>query len=342
VFTVFFLLFGLDRGGNVAWSDGLTLGCLCASFALFLLLVVVETRVAKEPLAPARIVASPALLASYLCNFFGMASIITMTFNVPLYLQAVRRFSPTRAGLTLLPGVVAGVTGSLGAGIIMQKTGRFYALTIAEYASLTVGTTLMSLFAGVVGWSYVVLLIGERVLEFVCWSWSLTQGMCAGYMLMSLGNGGGITSTLIALIANAGAADQAIATAGMLSACCQIPGRRPTDALLVSYLFRSLGSVVGVSVGSSLVQDTLRQKLRQRLSHGDVDEVSATPARSHARCNAARLTSWCRGRSSPACASRWRTSTRSRPRRASTCARRTRTRRTSRCGSPSRWARAGS
>ena len=66
--------------------------------------------------------------------------------------------------------------------------------------------------------------------------------------------GAGITSTLVALIANAGPDDQAIATA-------------------VSYLFRSLGSVVGLSVGTTLTQDVLRQSLRKRLSGENVDEV---------------------------------------------------------------------
>ena len=64
--------------------------------------------------------------------------------------------------------------------------------------------------------------------------------------------GTGITTTLIALIANAAPEDQAVATA-------------------VSYLFRSLGSVLGVSVGSTLVQDSLRSYLGERLSHMDVN-----------------------------------------------------------------------
>jgi hypothetical protein len=42
---------------------------------------------------------------------------------------------------------------------------------------------------------------------------------------------------------------------------------------IVSYLFRSLGSVVGLSVGSSIIQDNLRKLLRMGLSGRDVDEV---------------------------------------------------------------------
>jgi hypothetical protein len=46
--------------------------------------------------------------------------------------------------------------------------------------------------------------------------------------------------------------------------------------IAVSYLFRSLGSVVGLSVGATLVQGTLRSSLQRKLSGQDVDEVSPT------------------------------------------------------------------
>ena len=39
----------------------------------------------------------------------------------------------------------------------------------------------------------------------------------------------------------------------------------------VSYLFRSLGSVVGISLGSTVVQNVLRVYLRRRLSDVDID-----------------------------------------------------------------------
>jgi hypothetical protein len=41
---------------------------------------------------------------------------------------------------------------------------------------------------------------------------------------------------------------------------------------LVSYLFRSLGSIIGISMGSTLVEDTLRKTLHLRLS-GTCHEV---------------------------------------------------------------------
>lgn len=42
---------------------------------------------------------------------------------------------------------------------------------------------------------------------------------------------------------------------------------------VVSYLFRSLGSVIGLSIGSTLIQTTLRSVLHRTLQGKDVDQV---------------------------------------------------------------------
>ena len=73
--------------------------------------------------------------------------------------------------------------------------------------------------------------------------------------MCGLSNGIGVTTTLISLIANASPQDQAIATA-------------------CSYLFRSLGSIVGLSLSSTVVQQSLRIQLRDRLRSGkDADQI---------------------------------------------------------------------
>jgi hypothetical protein len=72
---------------------------------------------------------------------------------------------------------------------------------------------------------------------------------------MSFGTGSMITTSLISILANSDPADQAIATA-------------------CTYLFRSLGSVVGVSFGSTIVQQSLRTQLIEKLKNdGRVDEI---------------------------------------------------------------------
>ena len=120
ILTVFLLLFALDRGGNVSWNDHLNI-CTIAAFPIcFICFAVIEF--ASEPFAPQRIILNKALIASYLVNFFGLASAFSFIFYLPLYLQAVLGKTASQVGLWLLIGAFSASTGSLGGGLIMQTT----------------------------------------------------------------------------------------------------------------------------------------------------------------------------------------------------------------------------
>lgn len=179
VAAVLTLLLGLDRGSNLAWRDATTIGLLCMSLVLLLLFVFVEIRVATEPFAPGHIIFERSLFACYLCNFFSFGGWMAAIFYIPLFYQAVDGLSATQAGLRLLPAIVAGVTGSLLAGVIMKKTGRYYWLTVAAYSALLAGFVPILLFTGLVVTS--------------------TWGISVGTMICGFGNGIGVTSSLIAL-----------------------------------------------------------------------------------------------------------------------------------------------
>ncbi|KAI9797702.1 MAG: hypothetical protein M1833_005363 [Piccolia ochrophora] len=227
VAAVFLLLLGLDHGSNVSWKAPLTLGALCSAFPLFGLFLFVENKVAAEPFAPGRIVFERSLFACYLCNFFSFGGWLATLFYVPLFYQAVDGLSATQSGVRLLPGIVAGVSGSLFGGILMQKTGKYYWLTVSAYTGLTIGVLPIILFTGVISRS--------------------TLGISVGLAIGGFSNGIGVTTSLIALISNTSTEDQAVATA-------------------CSYLFRSLGSVVGLSLSATVVQQSLRLHLRDALN----------------------------------------------------------------------------
>ena len=116
----------------------------------------------------------------------------------------------------------------------MKRTGRYYWLTVCAYTSTTIGMVPILLFTGLVA--------------------NNTYGICIGMAICGFSNGIGVTTSLIGLIANAAREDQAIATA-------------------CSYLFRSLGSVVGVSLSATVVQQSLRTQLQEKL-RSDKDAAS--------------------------------------------------------------------
>ncbi|KAF1951731.1 MFS general substrate transporter [Byssothecium circinans] len=226
-------LVGLDRGSNVSWNDPWTVAALAVSPPLFVVFVLVERYVASHPFAPFRIILNRSLFACYLCNFFAMGGLLSCMFYIPLYWQVIGDMSASKAGLLLLPLIVCSVSGSLFGGIYMKKTGHYYWLTVISYTQLTIGLAVVLLFAGVVKTSIPLIVIGSAMASF--------------------GNGIGITTTLIGLISNAKHADQAVATA-------------------CSYLFRSLGSVFGISMCATAFNQTLRKSLQAALN-GDENAV---------------------------------------------------------------------
>ncbi|KAK4552225.1 hypothetical protein LTR86_010579 [Recurvomyces mirabilis] len=224
--AVSLLCLALDRGSNVSWKATITIVSISVSIPLFLLFVFVETRVAKEPFAPGHIIFNRSMIACYLCNFFSMAGYLAALFYIPLYFQAIDGLSATGAGIRLIPGIFCLVGGSLFGGFYMKARGTYYWLTVVSYIALTVGTTGVFLFSGIIVNS--------------------TAGIIAGLMVAALGNGTGVTTTLIGLIANASREDQAVATA-------------------CSYLFRSLGSVFGISMSATVANQALRSSLAEQL-----------------------------------------------------------------------------
>ena len=173
------LLVGLDRGSNVSWSAVETLVPLCVSFPLMAAFALVEMKVASEPFAPGHIIFNRSLFAAFLCNFFSFGAVLGVLFFLPLFFQAVNGENATIAGAKLIPATVSGVSGSLFAGFLMKRSGRYYWLTVIAYTCLTIGILVNVLFTGVIVKS--------------------TVGILIGLAFQAFNNGVGVTSSLIAI-----------------------------------------------------------------------------------------------------------------------------------------------
>lgn len=198
---------------------------------LFVVFIFVERNFASHPLAPLRIIMNRTLFACYLCNFFAFGGWLAALFFIPLYWQVIADLHAAQAGLLLVPSIICGVSGSLFGGIYMKKTGRYYWITVIGYTNLVIGLSVVLLFAGIIKENIPVMVVGTCLCAF--------------------SNGIGVTTTLIGLISNAKHKDQAVATA-------------------CSYLFRSLGSVFGISMCATAFNQMLRKTLEAALS-GDRD-----------------------------------------------------------------------
>jgi predicted MFS family arabinose efflux permease len=159
------LLVGLDRGSNVSWGNPITIAGLCTT-PLFIVFVVVEKYVAKNPVAPGRIILNKTMFACYLCNFFSFGGWIAALYFIPLYWQILYGYSAARAGLLLLPSIVCGVSGSLIGGFYMKRTAKYYWITVMTYTNLVAGMTLILLFAGISKKSLPAMVVGTCICAF--------------------------------------------------------------------------------------------------------------------------------------------------------------------------------
>ncbi|KAL9054381.1 MAG: hypothetical protein Q9162_004183 [Coniocarpon cinnabarinum] len=230
VCAVLALLVGLDRGSNLSWTDPVTLSGLIISFVLSCVWLLVEVKVASEPIAPVHIMFQRTLTSCHLCNYFSFAGWLAALFYLSLYYQGYYGASSTRAGVLMIPQIISGVSGSLFAGFTIRRTGKYYWLNVAGYLSMVAGMIIILFASG--------LLIHS------------IPATISGAMITGFGNGIGVTSSLIALIANAKRDDQAVATACL-------------------YLFRTLGSTTGVSLSATVFNQTLRRSLSEALGSGE-------------------------------------------------------------------------
>ncbi|KAM0787409.1 hypothetical protein ACM66B_003493 [Microbotryomycetes sp. NB124-2] len=239
VASVALLLVGLSLGGNEKeWSDPVVWGTIIGGIAGIVAFVLIEKYVAKEPLLSPKILFSRTPGFVSLTNWFITMSQFAIIYSIPLYFAAVKQYSTSYSGTFLIPNAVFASTASLLAGLYMARTGVYRTLLISVGVLGWVGPLAMILWKRQVTpeWGYWLSMIPAGLPRTVTATHELTD-ICAGIL----------TITLVALIAAVEPAQMASATG-------------------VSYLFRATGSVLGISLSTSILQNSLKSQLHKRIT----------------------------------------------------------------------------
>lgn len=214
---------------------------LSASIVLFPTFLLIETKVAREPLTPLRLLFGRDFIFAYLGNAFAIAAWFGVMFYTALLYQAADGRSASAAGVLLLPGIISGIIGGLVCGALLKR-GAFGVprIAITSYGAVVAACLSMGLVSPLI------------------WPSSSHGGVTAitsinlSLFLGGLGNGGGMTASLVAVVANSGAEDQASVTA-------------------CSFMYRSLGTAVGLATLSLVFQRTLAFELVRRMAGTGLD-----------------------------------------------------------------------
>ncbi|KAJ3864896.1 major facilitator superfamily domain-containing protein [Lentinula novae-zelandiae] len=237
--------FSLKTTEEMPWSHPLIWGLFTSSALCGVLFVTVEKFVSPYPVMPLRLITQRTPLAVSMSNLFGSMAAFSTLYNIPLYFTAVRLYTSANSGLHLLPHSVAISSGSVFAGwqvwVLMMRR-------TGKLYKLTLCSGLMCILASVsvVFWN-------ENTSPFHLWIDIVPQG----FGMASL-----ITTTLIAMIAGVLKEDMAVATG-------------------ITYLFRTTGQVLGVSISGAIFQAVLLQKLRLRIQGPGSAEITFTKSCRH-------------------------------------------------------------
>lgn len=221
--TLIFLLIGLNTGGNILpWTHPLVLASFPVPAFFFCIFIYVEKSHAKEPIIPLHLLLNRTVLSACLvCWIDSMLYALLLSNILRSLLSSNQAFLAHKAGLYLTSFSLGSAIGSISAGLIMRKTGKYYFLSIFNQAALVSAFILASSFFSLPSPDWI-----PFPALFLC----------------GFGFVGTLTVTLTALISAVDQADQAVATSA-------------------SYAFRSTGGTIGITISSAVFQYLLHKKL---------------------------------------------------------------------------------
>lgn len=188
--TLVFLLLGLNSGGNIVpWSSPLVLISLPLSAILLFIFVVVEEKVASEPVIPVRLILNRTVASACLTNWFFIMITCGLQIYVVIFFR-IRSLTTTQAGASLIPFSITTGAGSLLAGIAFSRNGRYRTLNFSVLLLMLVATILVAMSS----------------LTTPIWATMIALGL-AGFAL-----GGMLTVTLLALVGTVSHEEQAMIT----------------------------------------------------------------------------------------------------------------------------------
>ncbi|KAI1759469.1 MFS general substrate transporter [Hypoxylon sp. FL1150] len=179
-------------GTRYPWSSWQTLVPLLIGFASFFVFAAFEaSRFAPaEPVMPPRLFRSRTSFIIVINTFLYSTATYWIIFFLPVYFQAVRLDSPTRAGINVIPVTLISVPTASLAAWVMTRCGKFKAIHLVGFALFNIGLGLFTR-------------LDEKT----------PTGEWVGYMFVGPVGGGLLLSTqLPAFQAPVPEADQALAT----------------------------------------------------------------------------------------------------------------------------------
>ncbi len=137
------VLFTTWGGAEHPWGSPIIVGLIATSLVAAVAFVLVERR-AREPVVPMRLFATPTFSIAAATTFIlGVGMYAAFSF-LPLFLQLVHDVSATRSGVLMMPLMFGTFFGSLIAGQLTSRTGRYKIFPVVGTALATGSMALLA------------------------------------------------------------------------------------------------------------------------------------------------------------------------------------------------------
>ncbi|KAL8861950.1 MAG: hypothetical protein Q9178_001820 [Gyalolechia marmorata] len=139
------ILLALNWGGSrFPWNSATVIGLLCGSAGALIVFVIWEHYMGKEAMIPLSLIGRRVIWSSCLNYCFFAGWLLSSTYYLPIYFQAVRNATPTMSGVNLLPAVIgnmlfAGLTGGL-----VGRIGYYLPFAVASGVLSIIGSGLLT------------------------------------------------------------------------------------------------------------------------------------------------------------------------------------------------------
>ncbi|KAJ6153207.1 hypothetical protein N7497_007526 [Penicillium chrysogenum] len=138
------VLLALEFGDVVySWSSATVICLLIFGTAVMALFVVNEWKIAKNPIIPLWLFASPSKVAPYVVFACNSYVFIGQAYYLPLYAQSALAATALMSGLYLLPLIVSCALAAAATGIFMQRTGEYLPVMYIAQGFLVLGSGLL-------------------------------------------------------------------------------------------------------------------------------------------------------------------------------------------------------
>ena len=155
-----------SSGTQNSWFAPQVGGLLLLGALLTVGFLFIETKV-KEPIIPLDLFRNRTYAASQAAMFLMSFAFFIAVIFMPRYYQAVRGISATASGYMLWPLLVGLMGTSIGAGLVIARTGKYKLLMVAAMLTMTAGIFFMTMLTATTG-------------DYPLWIWLFVLGVGIG------------------------------------------------------------------------------------------------------------------------------------------------------------------